>query len=310
MPRSPVRPPPEALGEEVRRVWNANAAFWDERMGDGNSFHRQLLLPALERLLSLSRGERVLEIACGNGQLARWMAGRGVRVVATDLSERLIELARQRTDLRGTAIDYRLLDASDPGALARLGPGAFDAVVCNMALMDMPSIEPLAEAIPSLLPAGGRFVFSVTHPCFNTGDSRKVASATDEGGRFEETLGVEVRHYLSPRTVRGLAMLGQPEPQPYFERPLSLLLGTFLRAGLVLDALEEPAYPSPEPASAPWHSWSRFAEIPPALVVRLRPRPRRGGPAPIRAPPGRLRSPRRRHAGGGGGAGVLGPTRS
>ncbi len=25
--------------EEVREVWNANAAFWDERMAEGNDFH-------------------------------------------------------------------------------------------------------------------------------------------------------------------------------------------------------------------------------------------------------------------------------
>jgi SAM-dependent methyltransferase len=250
----------------------------------------------------------VLEIACGNGQLARWMAGRGVRVVATDVSERMIELARERTDLRGTAIDYRVLDATDPDALARLGPGAFDAVVCNMALMDMPSIDPLAEAVPALLPPGGRFVFSVTHPCFNVGDARKVASVSEEGGRFEETVGIEVRRYLTPRTVRGLAMIGQPEPHPYFERPLRLLLGTFLREGLLLDALEEPSYPAPDPPSAPWHAWSRFAEIPPALVVRLRPRPSRRGQMPYRAPVGRTRSHRgRREASGGSGIGVLGP---
>lgn len=259
--------------DEVRRAWNANAAFWDSHMGEGNSFHQTLLLPSMERLLTLQSGEHVLDVACGNGQLSRWMTEKGARVVGIDLSEQLIEIARNKSSRGGEKIDYRVVDASDGSALRRLGPKSYDAIVCNMALMDMPNLDPLAGAIPSLLKPGGRFIFSVMHPCFNTGDVRKVASESEVGGVLRETLGVEVRRYLTARKVMGLAMVDQPAPQPYFERPLHALLNPFLRSALVLDALEEPAFPPPVgPSSQPWYSWSRFGEIPPALVVRMIPR--------------------------------------
>ena len=54
-----------------------NAAFWDERMGEGNDWHRLLIAPAQERLLALQRDELVLDVACGNGQFARHMARLG-----------------------------------------------------------------------------------------------------------------------------------------------------------------------------------------------------------------------------------------
>lgn len=259
--------------DEVRHAWNENATFWDSRMGEGNSFHRTLLLPSIERLLALKSGECVLDVACGNGQLSRWMSERGARVVGIDLSERLIEIARAKSSPGGEKIDYRVVDASDASALRQLGPTSYDAIVCNMALMDMPAIDPLAESVPSLLKPGGRFIFSALHPCFNTGDARKVASESEEGGNLRETVGVEVTRYLTARKVLGLAMVGQPAPQPYFERPLHALLEPFLRSALVLDALEEPAFPKDAtPSDQPWYSWSRFAEIPPALVVRMIPR--------------------------------------
>jgi hypothetical protein len=51
----------QTLNEEGRELWNQKAAFWDALHGDeGNSFHRYLVAPAVERLLALQPGERVL----------------------------------------------------------------------------------------------------------------------------------------------------------------------------------------------------------------------------------------------------------
>lgn len=65
------------LNKEVQSLWNQNAAFWDDRMGEGNAFQRMLVGPSSERLLQLRPGELVLEIACGNGVFARRMAQLG-----------------------------------------------------------------------------------------------------------------------------------------------------------------------------------------------------------------------------------------
>ena len=43
-------------------------------------------------------------------------------------------------------IEYRLVDATDKEQLLALGEGRFDALVCNMVLMDMPVIDPLSRA--------------------------------------------------------------------------------------------------------------------------------------------------------------------
>jgi 2-polyprenyl-3-methyl-5-hydroxy-6-metoxy-1,4-benzoquinol methylase len=261
-----------AFTAESRRVWERNAVFWDEQMGEGNAFQRVLIGPTTERLLALRRGERVLELACGNGVMSRRLAQLGARVLATDYSETFVARARARSAGAEYAsrLEYRVVDATDEAALLALGEGEFAAVVCNMAIMDMASIEPMFSAVRRLLAPGGRFIFALAHPCFNSSHIRLCAEEEDRAGELVTTYAVKVTRYLEPSVTRGLGMLGQPEPHYYFHRPLSVLFGVCFGAGFALDGLEEPAFDAPvDPQRA--LSWQNFAGIPPVLVVRARP---------------------------------------
>ena len=87
----------EALHNQSRTAWDTNAAFWDQRMGEGNEFHKTLVEPATLALLELEIGQHVLDAACGNGQFARRMAEMGARVTAFDFSAPMIDIAKART---------------------------------------------------------------------------------------------------------------------------------------------------------------------------------------------------------------------
>lgn len=253
--------------DDAVQRWDRNAAFWDDQMGaDGNRFHLTLTRPAVERLLGDVAGQRVLEIACGNGLFARRLADRGADVVATDGAPGMIERARARSS---APIDYRCVDAAEPAQLAALGRDAFDAVICNMALMDMAEIDPLAAALPALLRRPGRFVFSITHPCFNTTGMRMTHELEFDGAQRIERAGVVVTRYSTPAVEEGIAIEGQPYTQLYFDRPLHALLEPFFSAGLVLDGIEEPAFPPREQAGE--LSWEALPEIPPVMCCRLVP---------------------------------------
>ena len=152
-----------------------------------------------------------------------------------------------------------------------LGERAFDAAICQMALFDIADIDPLMRAVARLLKPGGRFVFSVVHPCFNTAHAVRYAEQEDVDGEVVTTYGVKVTKYLSTTSRRGVAIRGQPQAQWYFDRPLQTLFGAAFEAGFVLDALEEPGFP-PEHGSGPEGlSWGgNLSEIPPVLVARMR----------------------------------------
>lgn len=260
----------QQLNSEARAAWDRNGAFWDARMGEGNQFQRVLIGPATERLLETHPGELVLDVACGNGVFARRLAALGARVVACDFSPSLLERARARATERGDRIEYRLVDATEERQLLALGEGRFDAAVCNMALMDMATIQPLMRALARLLKPDGRFVFSVMHPCFNHPRSVLGMEEEDLDGELVTTRYVKQSEYLRIPPARGLGILGQPVPHPYFHRPLGELLGACFAAGLALDALEEPGF-GPEDGPDRPLGWAGFTEIPPVLVARLRP---------------------------------------
>ncbi len=256
------------LNEEVRAIWDQNADFWDQRMGEGNVFHKLLIEPTQIEFLEITGGELILDAACGNGQFARKMADLHARVIAVDASERMIENAKARSAHHAGEIEYRVCDCTDKDRLLALGERRFDRVVCTMALMDMAEIEPLVSASAKLLKAGGLFVFSVLHPCFNSGMTKQGMERHDIGGELVEEYFVKVSRYSLPVTTKGLAMLGQPAPQFYFHRPLATLFSTFFSAGFVLDGLAEPSFGAAADHQKVFDMV--FQEISPALVARFR----------------------------------------
>jgi SAM-dependent methyltransferase len=251
------------LQDKVRAAWDELAQFWDVRMQVGGIWPGEVIHPSVERLLRLQPGERVLDIACGNGGFARWMSELGAHVLATDFSEGMLDRARSH----GGEVEYRLADATVEEQLLALGePGSFDAVVSNMAIMDMESIEPMVAASAQLLNASGRFVFSTLHPSFNSGNVRPTVEV-DQEGRETEVYSVKVASYGRPSSGKGVAFHDQPVEQWYFHRPLWMILEPFFEHGFVLDGLEEPLVPDPEwNAGKPSHV---FTQVPGVLVARL-----------------------------------------
>jgi SAM-dependent methyltransferase len=258
------------LTSDTRDIWEQNAAFWDDYMGDeSNSFHRELVRPSTERLLEVQPGQQILDIACGNGNFTRHLAELGTHVVATDFSGTMIDRAKNRTIEHTDRITYKVVDATNVDALIALGENAFDAAVSNMALMDMATVEPLLNTLPRLLKPKGRFVFSIGHPLVQTPGAKKVAEEEDHDGDITTRYGINISAYITPAMHKGLAILGQPLPQHYFHRPLSVLFNQCFQAGFVIDGLEEPVFP-PRTTASRTLSWTNFRELPPILVVRLR----------------------------------------
>lgn len=260
------------LTAETKAIWNQNAGWWDDYIGpEGNDFHRTLIGPTATRLLKMQPGERLLDIACGNGQFSRQMARQGVAVVACDFSEVFIERAKAWTAEAGLTVDYHVLDATDEAQLLSLGQASFDAAACNMGLMDMTTIDPLLSALSKLLKPAGRFVFTVSHPCFNSTGCRMVAEQEYRDGQPVTVYSIKVSAYRKTKAERGTGIRGQPAAHYYFDRAISELLGAGFRAGFVVDGFEEPVFePSSDHDGEHPFSWSNYDDIPPMLAVRMR----------------------------------------
>jgi 2-polyprenyl-3-methyl-5-hydroxy-6-metoxy-1,4-benzoquinol methylase len=122
---------------------------------------RQLNLRCLEWALArglagVKPGSLVLDVPCGTGVLAPFLAARGFRVVGTDISPAMLGVA---TD-SGDALGHVRADLEAPP----YRPGTFDAIVCARFLMHLP-----ASARPQILATlasltRGPLVATVCHP--------------------------------------------------------------------------------------------------------------------------------------------------
>ena len=262
----------QAAGQENRSAWNANAVFWDARMGDeGNDFLNVLCWPVILRLLDPGASHRILDIACGNGILTRRLAQISRQVVGFDFSDELIRLAVERTSASLPNITYHMLDASDATALvSKLGEATFDSALCNMALFDMADIEPLFHTLPRLLKPGGLFVFTLTHPAFNNASCVRLAEEKVVQSVNKLVYSVKVSRYMTPYVLHGDAIRNQPQPQLYFERPLTYYFNLAFSCGFIIDGFEERSFPPEHPQDSFLGWGGAFSEIPPVLAVRLR----------------------------------------
>jgi len=90
------------LNEEVRAIWDQNADFWDQRMGEGNVFHKLLIEPTQIEFLEITGGELILDAACGNGSSpgARAADAAGGLLDAEARAYRLREVVRTQIEIR------------------------------------------------------------------------------------------------------------------------------------------------------------------------------------------------------------------
>src|SRR5262249_39206930 len=113
---------------------------------------------ALFHRVGLRDGLRVVEIGCGSGNTACWVAQQVApsgSVVAIDISSDQIEQARrqaQRRNLRN--IEFHVADAYSP----RLPEGSFDLVYCPLVLIHLTRPAAALAAIRGLVRSGGQLV--------------------------------------------------------------------------------------------------------------------------------------------------------
>lgn len=96
------------MNEDAKYDWNAR---WRAKAADAD----WLADPWLSRVLPLLKPGRALDVACGNGRNAIFLAERGFRVTAVDLSQEALSQLDLEARTRGLAIETRLLDLeADP----------------------------------------------------------------------------------------------------------------------------------------------------------------------------------------------------
>jgi malonyl-CoA O-methyltransferase len=121
-------------------------------------------LPALEdplvrEALGDVAGQAVLDLGCGTGRHAVWLAAAGARVTAVDFSEAMLAQARAKPG--AAAIQFLTHDLHQPLPFA---DGGFDLVVSGLVLEHLRELAGFFGEARRVLRRAGRAVVSAMHP--------------------------------------------------------------------------------------------------------------------------------------------------
>ena len=239
------RPLPEqrtSLVDDAESGWESVSDWYGDYQAGSKSDHfSEVIIPGAIGMLDIKTGDRVLDIACGEGRFAAAMTDLGAQVSGVDASEGLINAAsaRKLPRSRFTVGDARQLDKL-PGEFTE---EPYDAASCVMALMNINPISDVLSGASRLLKPGGRFVAVILHPSFR---SPGISSWGWEGSKASKQKQYRrVDAYLSSTTEPiimnpGEVAAGKKAVQTFtYHRPLESYVKAFASAGLMMDDLEE-----------------------------------------------------------------------
>ncbi|MBO0468336.1 class I SAM-dependent methyltransferase [Enterococcus plantarum] len=186
----------------------------------------------LKKLLPDFTGKTVLDLGCGYGWHCRYAVENGAKkVIGIDLSERMIEKAKEMTN--SSKISYHLMDMEEIDGLNE----TFDIVISSLALHYVPSFHEIAKKVNHCLTAGGDFVFSAEHPIFTAQGTEDWVYDQDK-----QPLYWPVDRYFD-ESIRETTFLGESVLK--YHKTLTTYLDGLLTNGFQLTRIVEPM-PAPE----------------------------------------------------------------
>lgn len=207
---------------------------WDPQAyeRDGGFVHG--LAGGVLELLHAQRGEYILDLGCGDGQLTRRIAETGAHVLGVDASAQMVEAARGR-GVEAEQANAEMLPFHD---------GTFDAVFSNAVLHWVRDQDAMLAQVRRVLRAGGRFVaemgghgnVAAIHVALRAALGRHGYGDREDGVNYYPTAeSYRARLMRQGFTVDGMAII--PRPTKLTESGMEGWLRTFRRG--VLDGLPE-----------------------------------------------------------------------
>ncbi len=213
----------------ISTSWGKVAKWYDELLNK-NSYQKDLILPNLIRLLKIKKGEKLLDLGCGQGFFSREFAKLGGSVTGIDISSELIEIAKK---YKGESVEYHVAQANE---LTFLTNETIDKITIILALQNIENVNNvIAECCRVLKPDGSIFIV-LNHPAFRIPKKSSWGFDIDRKIQYRR-----IDSYLG-ETKEQIAM--HPGIKPWektisFHRPLQFYFKVLNKYGFCVSRLEE-----------------------------------------------------------------------
>ena len=208
-------------------IWDQHAKWWLETFSDGADVeYAEEIVPLVTKVFA--GRERVLDLGCGEGQIARALHAANGTIEIFGLDSSGVQLSNAR--------DKSPSDIAFVQAAAEQVPfanGSFDGVVCCLSIEHCEDVDRVLEEVARVLRAGGAFFLLINHPLYQ---------GIGSGFVDDQILGEHywrVGPYLEERVA--FEEVDSGVSLPFAHRPLSRYINPLSRRDLLLIQMYEPA---------------------------------------------------------------------
>lgn len=214
--------------KENETSWDKVSGWYSELLEDENTYQAQVILPNLRRLLNLQKGEKVLDLACGNGYFSKEFA-KTAKVVGVDISRGLVETARKNVPSGNFFV-------SPADKLDFLNDKSISQIVVVLAIQNIENPHLVFKECARVLKPGGSLHLVLNHPAFRI--------PKKSGWGWDNELKAQYRRidgYLSESKEKIQMHPGSaPSVHTYsFHRPLQYFFKTLSNQKFYVNRLEE-----------------------------------------------------------------------
>ncbi len=211
--------------------WQGASEWYGRLVGkEGSYYHQHIILPGSLKLLDLQEGAALLDLACGQGVLARRIPP-DVYYTGIDSAPALISQAK-RLDKNRKHV-YLVADITQGLPVQR----EFSHATIILALQNVKSPEGVVRNAAKHLADGGKFLIVINHPCFRI--PRQSSWGIDEENKMQFR---RIDRYLEPLKIPISTAPSRGEKAEVvwsYHLPLSDYARMLSQNGFVIERLEE-----------------------------------------------------------------------
>jgi len=209
--------------------WGGVADWYKGVVSEEGGYQNDLIKPNLLRMMSVKKGERILDLACGEGFMSRAFKEEGGVVSGADIAPELIGLAKKSSP----GIDFHIAPADD---LEFMDAASADKVAVVMAIQNIENVSGVFKECARVLKSGGSLYLVINHPCFRVLKNSSWGDDKEAGIQYRR-----IDKYISEMRVPIDMHPGgrKTELTVSFHRPLQYYFKALSKSGFCVSRLEE-----------------------------------------------------------------------
>lgn len=214
--------------------WGGVAKWYDSLLKMEGTYQKEVILPNLLRLMEIKAGEKLLDIACGQGFFSRALAEKGAEVTGVDIAPELIKFAIEKAELEEK---YLVAPADKLGK--EVLNNNYDKAIIVLAIQNIENLNGVLAEASRCLKKDGKLFLVLNHPAFR--NPKHSAWDFDEINKIQYR---RVEEYLSESRTEidmtpGAENKANRKTTVSFHRPLQVYFKTLVKNSFLISRLEE-----------------------------------------------------------------------